>query len=271
MGLEKYVEKEVLFSEYGPGRKIAEFVIVVKNVPGAFAKISQLAAEMGINILSGFIRAKASEETAVWSGFVDLTDAKLEVENVARRLKKLDVVLDVKSSGKVGELVVDELSFPVTLAGERYVLFKVESVGEAFEKVFSMFGSGAATILYNMGLKTGVSAAETVMRKYGLRGRRALDVVLKQVIAKGWAVPEIEVFDEKRKEAVVRAFELFECLPFKGKLKEPRSHLARGYIAGVFKAIFGVDFTVVETECLAKGDPYCRFMVTQHSGKQESI
>ena len=72
---------------------------------------------------------------------------------------------------------------------------------------------------------------------------------------------EIEVFNEKEGETVIRVFELFECLPFKGKLKESRSHFFRAYLEGAFKALFKTEYTATETECLAKGDPYCRFII----------
>jgi len=107
--------------------------------------------------------------------------------------------------------------------------------------------------------------------EYGLEKRQALDAVLKEVMAKGWDIPEVEVFDERRNEAVIRVYELFECLPFKGKLKEPKSYFFRGYLEGAFKTIFEAECMVNETECIAKGDPYCRFIITQRPSKQENF
>ena len=76
----EYVEKEVLFSVHGPGRRMAELVVEVENVPGSLVKVLNVVAGMGINVLSSFLKAKAFEETAVWSSFIDLTDAGVEVE-----------------------------------------------------------------------------------------------------------------------------------------------------------------------------------------------
>ena len=261
MSLEDYVEKEVLFRVHAPGRRVAELIVVVENVPGALARVSGLMAEMGINILTNLGMAKAFEREAVWSSFIDLTDTGLEVEDVVERLRKLDVVLDVKYSEEVGELLVDTLHFPVMLDRDRHVLLRVETFGKAFGRLFDIFGSGAATIIYQMGRESGMSKAEKVMRECGLKGIDALRVILKERVAKGWCIPEIEVFDEKKNEAVIKVYELFECLPFKGKLKEPRSHFFRGYLEGAFKALFKTEYTAIETECLAKGDPYCRFMI----------
>ena len=261
MSLKGYVEKEVLFRVHAPGRRVAEIVVMVENVPGALAKVSGLMAEMGINILTSFVRAKAFEREAVWSSFIDMTDTGLEIGDVVERLRKLDVVLDVKYSEEVGELLVDTLHFPIMLDHERHVLLRVETLEKAFSRLFDIFGSGAATIIYQMGRESGMSRAERVVKEYRLKGVDGLRVILKERVAKGWCIPEIEVFDEKKDEAVIRAFELFECLPFKGKLKEPRSHFFRGYLEGVFKALFKTEYTATETECLAKGDTYCRFII----------
>jgi len=262
---EGYVKKEILFKMYAPGRKIAEMVAKLKNVPGALAEVLDVMAGMGINVLSSCVQAKAYEESAVWSAFIDLTGISFAVEDVIKRLRNLDVVLDVRFSEEVGELVVDDLHFPVTLDGGRHIFFRVETVGKAFSRLFDIFGSGATTIIYQMGLESGMSKAKRAMKEYGLEGVDALRVILKERVAKGWCIPEIEVFDEKKNEAVIKVYELFECLPFRGKLKEPRSHFFRGYLEGVFKTLFDAKYTAIETECIAKGDPYCRFMIVRRA------
>ena len=65
------------------------------------------------------------------------------------------------------------------------------------------------------------------------------------------------------KRQIIKVYDLFECLPFKGKLMVPRSHFFRGYLAGVFKNLFEANYTVKEIACIAKGDPYCRFIVAR--------
>ena len=261
----EYVEKEVLFSVHGPGRRMAELVVEVENVPGSLVKVLNVVAGMGINVLSSFLKAKAFEETAVWSSFIDLTDAGVEVEEVAERLRGLDVVLDVKFSRSVGELVVDELHFPLVLVGERHILMRVDTIGGMFGRLFDIFMSGAVTIIYNMGLEAGVRDARRVREKYGLEGVEALNVVLKERVAKGWGIPVVESLDEERGEAIISVRDLFECLPYRGKLKEPRGHFFRGYLEGAFKTLLEADYKANEVECIARGDPHCKFVVVRRT------
>jgi len=47
------------------------------------------------------------------------------------------------------------------------------------------------------------------------------------------------------------------------KNSNQRCHLIAGCLAGVFTKIFGVEVNCFETNCAAKGDPYCRFVVRE--------
>ncbi|MGQ9478669.1 MAG: V4R domain-containing protein [Thermoproteota archaeon] len=55
--------------------------------------------------------------------------------------------------------------------------------------------------------------------------------------------------------------ELFECLPFKGKQDRAVSQIFRGCLVGIFQKLYGKTFSVTESECIAKGDPYCTFRI----------
>ena len=46
-----------------------------------------------------------------------------------------------------------------------------------------------------------------------------------------------------------------------GKSKIPIDHALRGYFAGGASATFGIDVDCIETECQAKGDSYCKFIM----------
>lgn len=80
-------------------------------------------------------------------------------------------------------------------------------------------------------------------------------------IAKGWGIPEILEFDEGKVEGAIRIQDLFECLPFKGQSKEARGNLFRGYLTGAISQLYNRRVTVLEDECIAKGDPYCKFSI----------
>jgi hypothetical protein len=71
--MDEYPPKEVFAGVYSRGRRLCEFSVRLRNVPGAIASISEMIAGMGVNILSGFHDAKPGEDVALWSFIVDLT------------------------------------------------------------------------------------------------------------------------------------------------------------------------------------------------------
>jgi predicted hydrocarbon binding protein len=258
----KRYPKDLLCSVYSPDRRLVEFVVKLKNVPGTIAKISNRLAEKGINILSGFHTAYPSEEAGTWGFFVDLTKADVGPEEIAKQIGELDVTLDVKlSEAKFDGLIIDDLHFPIVILGERSTVLKVETFGDMFGRLYETFGSGAAVILYEMGVSAGENKAKNVSEKYGVNGLKALRIILAERVAKGWGIPNIAEFNEERLEATISVQDLFECLPFKGKYKEGRSHFFRGYLTGVFHQLFRKDASTTEVECVAKGDANCKFTI----------
>ena len=162
-----------------------------------------------------------------------------------------------------GELIIDEHHFPTLSMGERSIGLKVETVSDMFEQLLRVFGQSAGTILYEMGVASGKRKLASLQQRYGIGGRQALDVFLKERIAKGWGIPEMTGFDVAKARATLRVSDLFECLRFKGKTPQKKaergSHFFRGYLEGILGEISGREVRAVEYECLSQGDAYCCF------------
>jgi predicted hydrocarbon binding protein len=258
-----YASKEVFTGIYSPKRKLIEFSIRKKNIPGSLAAISKVIADLNINLLSGFITAYPDEPTSRLTFVADLTGLDIDAEDVVKKLNALDVVLDVRYElPEIEGLMVDCMHFPLLAIKERSVLFRVETMKNMLERLYANFKTGAAVIFYEMGQVAGERKAKGLMLKYGLKGLDLLKIIMFERIAKGWGVPEIVSFNPESANAVVRIHELFECYPFKGKLKEPRSQFFRGYLRGVFKIIFNKDVSVSENYCISKGDEFCEFNIS---------
>jgi len=256
--------KDVLCGIYSPGRRLVEFAVEKKNVVGALAKISGEIARLGVDVFSGFLTAYPGEERSLWSFVADLTGLDLTPEKVAEELRKLDVVLNVRyAEARLDGLIIDDLHFPLKASlGERNILIRVKSVADMFDRIFKDFGTGGVAIVYKMGLEAGKRKAEATKAHYRVDGREMLEIILAERIAKGWGIPRLIEFNQEEAEATVEVQELFECTPYKGRLKEARSHLFRGYLSGVLTVLFGREVLVSEVECIAKGDPYCKFKVS---------
>jgi predicted hydrocarbon binding protein len=254
--------KDVIVGIYAPGRRLFEFSLKIKNMPEAIAEVSGILAKKGVNLLSGFHLADPTGEEARWGFIADLSGLDIEVEELLKLIMGLKLVSDVSfTEAKFNGLIVDELHFPLTALGERSVLLRVETWGDMAGGLFEAFGSGACVILYEMGVKAGENKARNVVEKYGVHGLRALQIILAERVAKGWGVPNVVEFDEKKFKATVTVQDLFECLPFKGKDRQPKSHFFRGYITGVFNNLFNKKVAAEEVECIAKGDKICKFTI----------
>lgn len=258
----KRFPKDLLCSIYSPNKKLAELVVRLRNVPGAMARVSELLESKRVNILSGFHSFHPEEESGPWSFFVDLTSVDIKPCELAEQIGKLDVVLDVFfSEARFGDLIVDNLHFPTVVSGERSVVFRVETFGDMFGRLYEAFGSGAAVILHEMGVSAGENKVKNVIKRYCVNGLKAMQIILAERVAKGWGVPEITEFDGRRLKATVAVKDLFECLPFKGKQRESKSQFFRGYLTGVFNQLFKKRATTTEVECIAKGDGHCKFVI----------
>ncbi|MEM1994737.1 MAG: V4R domain-containing protein [Nitrososphaerales archaeon] len=252
-------EKEIFVKSHSPNGLLVEFSICLKNIPGALAEVSSLLAKMGVNILSGFMNFKPGEEKGRWAFVADLKDLNVSAEDILKRLKELSSVSDADFiQAKYNSLIIDEMHFPLLVMGSNSLLFKVDSWADMASHLLQCFGTGGAVILYEMGLKAGEAHAKDVIKE-GFSGKVAFDVILSERIALGWGIPKVINFDEKNVEGLISVQGLFECIPFKEKCKDGKSHFFRGYLVGVLKQLFGKKVKVEEVECVAKGEQNCLF------------
>jgi len=243
---------------YAKDRRLVEFRVVKKNVVGALAKITALLAELGVDLCSGFLSAYPGEARSVFSFVADLSGVGVSPAVVAERLRGLDVVLDVRySEPTIPGFMVDVLHFPLLSLGERSVSFTVRVLGAIFKRLYEVYGSGGAFILYDMGVEAGRAKVEAVRSRYRLDGRDVLELILEERVAKGWCLPRLVEFNMNEARVEVDVYELFECGAFRGGAAQ--SSFFRGYLAGVLRTLFRKDVEVVEDMCVAKGDEYCRF------------
>ena len=247
---------------YAPGREVTQLAIDGRNVPGTLAKVASKLAELGVNILSGFVMAEPGKETGHMVFFLDITDSSLPEEELAREIEKLDAVVKVDVTvEKIGDMAINGTTHETIFLDERTILLDVDDVGTMFGWFDRTFGTGAHAILFDMGEQAGRLAAQKLVETYKLEGRDAIEAFLALHRAAGWFGYEVVEYDEANLEFVIRLYDNFECVPFKGKKDRPMSHLVRGGLAGVFSGIYGRDFEVKEVRCLAQGDPFCEFVI----------
>jgi len=252
--------KDILCSEYLPNARVIEWSLKARNVPSVINIALNTLAEKGARFLSGFQSIDWNENTILVGGFIDLSASKIKAEDIGNLLKDINGVLEVKVSDQTFDgLIIDTLHFPLRVSGERSFTFRVETFGGILKRLYDKFGTGAAVILYEMGMAAGESKAKSIMKKYHTDKLKILKLVLAERAAKGWCIAEVEEFGSKR--IVFKVRELFECLPFQGKQENAVSQFFRGYLTGLLRQILNKDVSVTEAECIAKGDAACRFVV----------
>ena len=260
--MEELIEKRIPWVVYAPSRRTSQLALEVVNKPGVMARIAKLMGDLGVNILSGIIWAEPGEEKASWVFFVDLTDASIGADELAEKLRELDVVLraDVVEH-RIGDLAVDTCSFPVMLLARRMVLLDVAGLAAMLDWLDRTFETGGHAILFDMGLEAGKSIARGLERRFGLFGRQAFETFLAMCTAMGFFTYELVGFDAESRQAIVHLFHSFECEPFRERgERRTRSHLLRGMVAGALETVFGCPMMVRETRCVARGDGYCEFV-----------
>jgi predicted hydrocarbon binding protein len=258
-GVNLLKSKDIFVKVYSPNSQLVEFSICLKNVPGALAEVSNLLASLGVNIYSGFLNFYPGEDKGRWAFIAELKGVGVSAEELVNRIKGLRNVLEVEyMHAKFDSLLIDVMHFPLLVMGLRSFIFKVDTWGSIAAHLLQRFGTGGAVILYEMGLKAGEARAKEVVTE-GFSGSLAFDVILAERIGLGWGIPKLLEFNEKEVKGSLLVEELFECLPFKGKAKESRSHLFRGYLVGVIQHLFNKRVKVEEVECVAKGDQACLF------------
>jgi predicted hydrocarbon binding protein len=260
--IKKRYERDLVLGVYSPGSNLAEFLVRLKNVPGALASVSKTLSDLNINILSGHHFASPREEEGLWVFFVDLTGRESSVEEIASIIRESEVVVDVKFSQElVDGVILDRFLFPLIVLEERSIILTIESFAEISRRLYKAFGSAALVLLYEMGLSAGLGKIESIEKKYRVDGLTALRIALAERIPKGWGIPNIDELSEENLQAVVTVEELFECLPTRNLERNPTSHFFRGYLTGLFSEAFDRQFQTKETECISKGDQYCRFII----------
>lgn len=248
--------------EYAPGRKLAEVVIRVKNVKGALAKCSEAVSDMGVNMLTGFVTAPTSSPIATWSFFADVTDSSLSIKGFKERLLGLPGIDSVQVLTSEDGLVVDKQHFPVQWAGRRALILRAEALSEMLDRLWEVFGTGAATIIDQMAEAMGRHYAREMVEDFGRKfAEDQLEGLLSTYAALGYAEVVLEPSKSSGFPMVLHAKELFECEANAKRKVRRKSVFFRAHVRGFMAGIFESDVEVTEVQCLTEGDEACSFQM----------
>jgi predicted hydrocarbon binding protein len=245
------------------GRKFVEFSIEMDMSLDALDAITDAFHDFNVNIITGLMFAEPSKGKRVIELFADCTEATLPLEDFVKNLKAIKEVFNVKfKESPYGGLALCQLHYPSKVAGENAIIFKHSCIESWFKRLWRVYGTGAASILYDSGVEVGRNSTKTFMEKTGLEGEELLRFIVAFLQSLGWGVFRIAELDMEYLRATVDIDDLFECVILRDVAPGPTSNFVRGYVVGVAQEVWGEkDVVGEEAKCIAKGDPYCRIKI----------
>jgi predicted hydrocarbon binding protein len=148
----------------------------------------------------------------------------------------------------------------ITILGQRFILTPQETFGNMMYAAADLGGVNMAKVfMRRAGFEAAYKVAETMIAKLGLSGEDLMRKYMESAGKRGWYFGEVEQLDVKNGVFVCRVTHSPFGIRFDGKSKAS----ACDFIAGAFEAMFDAGgckgIQVIETECIAKGDPACVF------------
>ena len=129
----------------------------------------------------------------------------------------------------------------------------------------------AKKLIYDEGHYVGELAVGQIVHKYGMKGMKAVETGLEITRFAGfggtWKIP---VLDDKGNAIMhVESNYAKEYMLRFGKQKECIDYHWAGVLAGGYQTIYNIDTICYESMCVARGDPYCEFIIKPKTNKAE--
>lgn len=229
------------------------------KVAGILEHVASVFAAHGVSILQVFVAFGEISRLVV---FADVKEKRL-ADQIARELRKVPTVLDVSYLEPVADgFAYCHLCFPPTVRGLRAIILSKQVYEGFFREGWSRFGTGFPILLYMLGFKAGYLAYEVHSKIAGGDAQAAVKVAEAFFQVLGYGRLEMRSIDDRRKEAICRVYDSFECDLFKG-VGEIRAGFVRGLIGGWLAARWGVPeaekVVAREEKCVAKATPTASF------------
>lgn len=235
--------------------------VELEDKPGTLLEVLAVLASYGLNLVSiystetRYARDRGPVEVNL---IVDLTDKRVSIEQLVKSISLLNVVKDVKYISKqLPNMLVDEIHFPLLVMGDRAVIYREGAYREMILGIRRQLGTAGEALLYHIGYNIGKGAWEKIKQVCGEK-YEFLPLYVKYWMLVHGAANVLEAkIDIAKKDFLIRAENVYECVVGLGYGK-PFSNLFRGSLAGLLHEVLNIE-TVVETKCIAAGDPYCEF------------
>lgn len=243
------------------GENIYGFLVSTSRGINAIADVFKVLSELNLTLVHMAIPEPVSRGSkGSFMFFLDFSKSEMSPFEAKRALEEKVPGIKVNIAEPVlPGVTLDIFHFPLTFLGERAVIFREKILKAWLINIRERFGTGGEAFLFYEGYIVGDSIYDTCHRI--CVGECDAWSVLRAVLFASGMAEDMSVSVDYEK-ALIRVWNNIECSLGKEKnVNKPFSHWLRGLLAGFGSRFFGRRVSAVETKCIAKGDPYCEFVI----------
>jgi predicted hydrocarbon binding protein len=158
------------------------------------------------------------------------------------------------------DMIFDESHGALSYKGVRYLLIRPETIAGFQKALHESCGEDPDEKFFSGGFQGGSLSAKKYRELYNFSDSEIIEFMMSMGGQIGWGRFRLERYDPKLKILHVSVAHS----PFAesyGKSTQGVCHLTRGVLCGMAAILFDQDCTATETECRARGDERCLFVV----------
>jgi len=248
---------------YIPKKNYFLLNLELRNRLGDVAAVSHILAENGIEILTGSFTRGAGSRPGTWQVFVVPVNTSISSEDLKRLMLSCPDVVGCQIKESREGLLVDSVTFPIKISsGQRAMIIRNDVWNSMLKRTREKFGSGGDVIIYEQGNMAGRMSGKELLQALGKDFlTQQLDQVISMYQALGWGKAKVINFVHSPMALTIRMWDSAECMGQKSD--KPTGHFIRGHIVGHVEEMFGIECKCQETSCLARGNPYCEFVLEE--------
>jgi len=256
--------RHVIFPfHYDPDEKTVFVVASISDEPGALAALLAVLRKR-VNLI-GTSSYAMGNNTANFSGYGKLLSAKSSTQFLQKEIMASAKVHNCQVWESRNGLIVDRFhtGFQAGI-GEPYVVFPNRGLSNTFEGIVKTFGTGGATLLYDLGFAYAEARSDLYKKMMGPHPETRIDELAAVVTALGYGLSSAS-FEPGYKALRLTSRECFECST--PSTCQRQCSFLRGMAAGIFGPLFGVDIESEETKCRNLRGDHCEFVIRARDGQ----
>jgi len=191
----------------------------------------------------------------------DMKGKKQKLRPIIAEIAEVDGVTSVEYEPPLfNGVAVDMWSYPPTFQGQRVLIMRSALTEEMLREGWRRIGPDFAAILYYAYFHGALNLYREYFQQIPRKEDR-INLVKELFRLLGYGIAEVLKVTET--EARVRIYNSFECQALKNA-GEARGGIIRGMIAGWAAGYWNAEYgeiTIREVKCIAKGDPYCEYII----------